>query len=721
MLRTDRYAAIGVLLAAAFLAACEPASVTEARSQLRRGGARTTSIVIPVAKDTFSVIDLLPAGDTTIIGGLVGLKFDADSVTVDVGNKLQFNNLAFSAFNFSFNQMLQTTQQAVAITFPAPPVVSGAPAADVYPAPPPPTTFATPGGSSVQSATIGAGYVVRTFTNGTGCDVTVNTSLTDNVPTVIASFLSNVVVADGTTLLDSISAAGVTVNGFAQVDGNASVGVCVPTSPNISVGVTFRPLTLSQVTLQNVNESFNQTFNAFASEPRIAAVDTVFVSTGSFSITVQNRLPIADNITVRLNGVTKAGVVQQQNIVVPAANGTGGTTSATLTFDLAGARIIPAAVIPQVTGTATATTATITPTNATNATVVTGGGSIVVQSLSGALNPATTPELSITTENTDEFTRAQIDFKDFEDAVRLSHINNATVNLTVVNSAQVPLTLTNFKLGVVRLDGAGQPIRVGGQLDYERDGAGNQILVSVVDPGQTTLTVARGQTKTVALNAALLIDTLVHKLLNNTRIALAVTGGATIGDGAASRISRTDVIKVRSSITIGLDLTLPVAGVTFKRKQITKGANLDVDDADEFALRLDKVSLIAAVTNGTPFGVTVQISLVRDSSALTVDGLLALPACGANPTPTCRVTLVSVVVPGGTVNASGQVVTPASGNVEVSLSGTAARALFGEWFATAMVIQLVPGTGGGGRGAIRPTDQLIVNAKAQVDIKSGGG
>lgn len=740
MIRTDRNAAVWVLLAATLaVGACElglnPTSVTEARNQLRRGGERTTSLVVPLTVDTFAVTDVLDSNSTTTTpGGLVGVTFDADSVSVDVGSQLQFSNLTLSAFNFSFNQMLQTTQQVVGVAFPSPPIVQAAAPPDIYPVTlPGPTRFSTSGGSNVASATVGSGYIVRSMTNNTNCAATsVSIDVDDSTGVNLLAFPGLPVPIGGPPVVDSLPAAGITVSNYVALDGGASFGVCVPISGSVAVSMTFRPMTLTAVNLQNVNETFNQTFNAFAGEPRITAVDTVVASSGSFSITVQNRLPIADNITVRLNGITKAGVVQQQNLVVPAADGVGGYTNGTLTFDLANATIVPAAVIPQVTGSATAASATITPTNATNAAVVSGSGSIVVERLVGALNPATTPELSVTTENADEFTRAQIDLGDFEDAVRLSHLNSATVNITVVNSAQVPLSLTNFRVGAVRCTpnvNPCQPVRVSGQLDFEKDGSGNPIFINVVDPGQTTLSVARGNgpgappsTKTVALGGALLLDTLVHKLLGNTRMALAAVGGTTIGDGAPSRISRADSIKVKFGLSIGLDLTLPVAGVTFKRKQVVGGADLSDTDADEITKRLLQATLSAAVSNGTPFGVGLQISLIRDSSALTVDGLLALPICplGQVPTATCRVSLVSINVPGGTVNTSGLVTAPAPGNVAVSLSGNTARPLLGKQFTIALLIQLVPGTGGAGRGALRPSDRLIVNARAQLDIRTGG-
>ncbi len=725
MHRPDRYV-LWALLAAVVAAGCEPTSITEARTQLRRGGARVTSISLPIARDTFAVSDFLDsASTTTTSGGLVGIAFQTDSLSINIGTQLQFNNLAFDPFSFSFDQMLQTAPVAVSVSAPAPPVFA---AEGLFRVSGPAQTFATPGGSTVGSATAGTGTVTRSIVNNTGCAVTgFTSSLLDGTNATVFSFPARNLPASATpavdvVLIDTIPG-GVTFSSTMKVDVPVpNFGACVPTpGAQVATSVSFGTMTLTQVTLQNVNEGFNQTFNAFAGEPRLTAVDTVVVASGSFSLTVQNRLPIADTITVRLNGITKAGVVQQQTLAVPAANGTGGYSTGTLVFDLTGARIAPAAVIPQVTGTAKAASATITPTNATNAALVSGGGSIVVQSLTGKLDPLKTPELSVANENTEEFTRAQIDLGDFEDAVKQSHLNDATASLTIVNGSGVPFSLNNFKLGLVRLDAAGQPIRLpGGALDFEKDGAGNQVLVAVVDPGQSKLTLARNQTKTVALPAALLIDSLVHKLLNNSRVALGLTGGTTIGDGLQATISRTDVIKVRFGLTIGLDITIPVAGVLFTRNQVTDGMDIKDADADELASRLDKATASARITNGTPFGVTVQIALARDSLASTVD-VFTLPACTGTPGTGCRVTLDSVVLRPSTVNAAGQVVTPATDSVAVSLTGANSRVLFGKKITAGIRIRLLPGTGGGGRGAIRPADQLIVNAKAVVDIKAGGG
>src|SRR5262245_59052418 len=81
--------------------ACEPASITEARNQLSRGGERVTRLTVPLVNDSFAASEFLPASDTTTVNGLVGIKFDPDSVNVDVGNKLQFINLDLTNVSIS--------------------------------------------------------------------------------------------------------------------------------------------------------------------------------------------------------------------------------------------------------------------------------------------------------------------------------------------------------------------------------------------------------------------------------------------------------------------------------------------------------------------------------------------------------------------------------------------------------------------------------------------
>ena len=105
------------------------------------------------------------------------------------------------------------------------------------------------------------------------------------------------------------------------------------------------------------------------------------------------------------------------------------------------------------------------------------------------------------------------------------------------------------------------------------------------------------------------------------------------------------------------------------------------------------------------------MALVKDSVGPSVD-IFALPG---------RVLLDSVILAAPTVNASGLVTTPVIDSVSLSITGTNARLLFNKKFSVGARIRLLPGTGGGGRGAIRPTDRIFISSKALVDVKSGGG
>jgi hypothetical protein len=274
------------------------------------------------------------------------------------------------------------------------------------------------------------------------------------------------------------------------------------------------------------------------------------------------------------------------------------------------------------------------------------------------------------------------------------------------------VTLSSFTLGAVQVNGSGQLVRdLGGNLVYEKDGSNNPILVTVADPGQSSLALGRSATKAVTLSAPALVDRVAHLLINNTRVALVAAGTATAGDGASSRIVRTDFLKVRFSLTVGLDITVPVSGVLFTRTEVSDGLKLDTVDASDLSTRVEQATATAKVANGTPFGVVVQIVLAEDSIAPNVD-IFTLPG---------RVTLDSVVMKAPAVDVNGLVSAPTSDSVTVSISGANSKVLFGRKFSVGARIRLLPGTGGNGRGALRTTDRLVVNARAEVDVKSGGG
>jgi hypothetical protein len=414
------------------------------------------------------------------------------------------------------------------------------------------------------------------------------------------------------------------------------------------------------------------------------------------------------------------GQVLEDTLAVAAAPGDGTTTSGQLVFDLAGAQIVPADVDVEVTGIARAASATITIVNATNAVIVTGGGSLEVESLAGPLDPLVTPELSVTTESSEEFERGLIDLGDLEDAVQSASLNYAALELDITNTTGIPMSL-GLQIGVVQLDATGQMLRLpGGAPQYETDGAGTPILFTIADPGSSQLLIGRNATQSISVEAAPLVDRLLDLVLGGTRTALVVAGGAQLGDGQSARVARGDFIQVRAAVTVGLDITIPASGVTFTRTQVVNGVDLDPADADEFATRILQAAAGAHVTNGTPFGLTVKMALTADSVADGVD-IFALPLCAGFPTAGCRVSLDSVVVPPSAVNLLGQVVNPSSDSISVSLSGTQARVLFGRKLSFGVRIRLVPGTGGGGRGAIQPADHVAVTGRASLDVRFGGG
>jgi hypothetical protein len=539
-----------------------------------------------------------------------------------------------------------------------------------------------------------------------------------------------------TTFAIPIAQDTVTLGDFLS-DDTTSIGGLValkfdPDSVNVDVGnrLQFNNINLTQFTAPDISPLAPEwagggtitvpavSYSVLSSETRLNAVDTIVVETGSLTITTNNRLQGTLNYTLTLNGFKNAaGVTLSQSSTVPAGNGTGGYGSSSITFNLAGVSITPATVNATISG------SVVLPPGSNPATGVApvtqdGTGSMVVRSLAGLLSSAQTPELAVTVENSRELPSSAVDFGDFEDAVTSSTLNNASANLTIINTAQTPVVLSNFRLGAVRCVGSTNPCQLqrdgSGNLVYEKDGANNPILVTVADPGQTTLTIGRAATKTVALPSAALVDRVAHLLIANppTRLAMVTTGTATIGDGAKSKILRTDFIKVRFQMVVGMDITIPAAGVLFTQTQIGNGLDLSTDDADDVAAHLSQASVSATVTNSTPFGVVAQLVLAKDSLAPTVDIF----------TLATRVTLDSVVLPAPAVNASGVVVTPTTATASLVLSGANARLLFNKKFTAGIRIRLLPGTGGSppGRGAISTTDRVIFNAKAQVQLTSGG-
>jgi hypothetical protein len=716
--RRTRAKLVGIAALALTAASCEPSSITAARQQLGRGPARIFQVAVPINQDTLNVGKFLGSSDTTTTsGGLLGLAIAPESLGSAIGQKLQFASVAFQPFTFSYAQMLSVAPESSSLSavFPvARPLGAAGPQRAGPPAFKQDTLrFATAQGSGVTSATVGSGSVIARITNHTSCTATIADSVQDSTGATILGFPS-ATLAPGATATDTADAAGKTFAGYLKLGTPTIVpqGLCLFASQDsIAVGLSTTTLTLASVTLQNLSETFTQSYAAFAGQADFLAVDTVIAYSGTFALTFQNRLPVAANVSLTLNGVTKGGVPLSAALVVPAAPGNGTTVTSTKNLDLSGYTIRPAAVVAAVTGNVSAATATITPTVTTNAEVVSGTGSLVIQAVAGKLDPATTPELTVPVLEYDEVPGSTVNFGDLKEAVLGSHLNNAIGTLTIRNTAQTPVTLSAFTLGVVRLNASGQPLTDGlGNPLYEKDStSGQPILVNVVQPGKTTVLLPRASTTSLTLQMAPLVDRLVHLLLTNVRAAVVAAGTASAGDGAQSRITRSDSALVKFGLTVGLDVTLPDTGVVFTRTEVSGGADLKSSDSSSVVSRLVDATVTAVTSNGTPLGVTLQIAIIGDS--LPNADVFTLPGA---------LQLGPIAVGAAAVDSAGRAVAPTVSTDSIRITGAQSQALLERNMTTTVRIRLMP-PAAGKRSAVGSGDRVIIISHADVRLSAGGG
>jgi hypothetical protein len=459
---------------------------------------------------------------------------------------------------------------------------------------------------------------------------------------------------------------------------------------------------------------FSVEYDGLASDTILDDVDTVVVYAGVLTVTTRNRLPIPVTYTTTLNGFTRVGggpLVGGGTL--PASPGNGSYASDVLSFDLANVTVVPASVSVSVVGSGTVGSTPI-PAGLRDSAIVQFGGiaTLEVESMSGVLDPTKTPELTVSIEDSTEVLRGELDLGDLEDAIDSSTIENATISLSIGNGNDVQAVLSAFNLGVVNLDAAGNVPRDGfGNPLFEEDAGGTPILVAVADPGETTLTLAASRTSNVDLDAAPLLDRLVHLLLDDERAAIVAAGNVIVGDGSQARVTRTDSVSVGMGVTLGLDFTIPPTGVSFTRNTIQTGLELDPEDADQLVERLESAGVVTDAVNNTPFGVEVDIAFVEGSVGEDVD-IFSYPGA---------VILNTIALSAPTVDAQGLVATPSSTTVSVLLTGEQARQLTGENISASVRARLLPGTGGGGRGAIRATDEISLNTQARIVLSAGGG
>ena len=100
-MRTTSLCATAAIALVLLQAACEPASLTDARNQLGRSTPDTVRYLLPLTRDTFDVSDLELSGDT-VIGDLVAVGLASETTAFPVAADLGFENAAVSDLIVSF-------------------------------------------------------------------------------------------------------------------------------------------------------------------------------------------------------------------------------------------------------------------------------------------------------------------------------------------------------------------------------------------------------------------------------------------------------------------------------------------------------------------------------------------------------------------------------------------------------------------------------------------
>jgi hypothetical protein len=332
-------------------------------------------------------------------------------------------------------------------------------------------------------------------------------------------------------------------------------------------------------------------------------------------------------------------------------------------------------------------------------------GGLIGGTVTAILDPAV---LTFGVDATQELPTGALDLQGFEDAIRDGTIHTAPVTVAIVNTADAPVTLTGFTIGLVRIDPAtGNPARDPGtgELVYETDGS-VPIVAPLAAPGDTAVAVGRQTTTTVDLAAAPLVDRLADLLIDQVRTTIAIAGTLSIGDGTLGTVTGADEVLIRVAPVVGFDLTLPAGGVSFDSSLVENGLDLSADVAAELVAFLDSAAFDLAVTNATPFGVEATMAFVP--SAVTGD-VFQLPG---------RVEVAPLTVGAPSVAGDGTVVAPATADVAVALAGSDLGPFLGTEFTAGIRLRLLPPTGG--RGALRATDWLAVRAGVRIVYRTGG-
>jgi hypothetical protein len=319
---------------------------------------------------------------------------------------------------------------------------------------------------------------------------------------------------------------------------------------------------------------------------------------------------------------------------------------------------------------------------------------------------------TINVEQSVELDRAQLSLDDLEDAVLDATLNDATIDIVVLNTADIPVVLTNFFIVAVQVDGLGNLARDGGgNLIFETDGNGARLEAAVADPGLSTLTLGRQVSTNVSVQAAAVVDRMLDLLIQDQGVALVAIGDATAGDGSGSTINSTDDVEVQFDVAIGLDFTLSATGVTLDRNQSAGGLELDSADIADISSRLITAALQAEVENSTPFEMEIQVALAPGRLADSVD-VFAEPGA---------VILAPVTVSAPVTNAVGIPTAVATDSISIGISGAQSEVVLGVDFTAGIRFRLLPRSGGGSRGAFLPDAAVKLDASVLLEVRRGTG
>ena len=317
---------------------------------------------------------------------------------------------------------------------------------------------------------------------------------------------------------------------------------------------------------------------------------------------------------------------------------------------------------------------------------------------------------TLVVENAREVLKADLQLGDFEDAVVGSVLHDAPITIRIVNTADIPVTLSRSVVGVAPVDASGAVQRDGsGNIAFERDSLGNPLTVAVADSGQSTLMIPRKGTSVVQLQAGPVVDRLVHRLLEDQRMAIVVAGDGNAGGTGQSVITASDLVELAYDVLLGLDVTIPGTGLAITLAEEGAGLGLNPTDQADIEARLETATLIADVLNRTPFGVEVEVAIVEGTLAPSVD-VFSHPGA---------VILEKVTLKSPPVDASFSSMNVVVDTVSLSITGSDVHVLLGEAFSTGVRFRLLPRGNGETRGAFRPDDGVDVDAHIRIDLRRG--